>query len=269
VAVIKRAEADLAAKNAVVLNLGDLAHQGRRIRQAAQSDAQRIRLEAEAERRRLIAGAADEGRREGYDRGLAEGREQGREQGRQEARAEAAARMQTLDAAWARALEAFSASQVEWRAAARAGVLNLALDIAVRLTRRAVEIDPQAIAGPLEAALELVADTTRPIVRVHPADEDAVREALPRLAARLDAAREAVLEIDDKVTRGSCVVRTAGGGEIDADLERQIDRVVSALRPPAGIESPRPIDGSAIELDRPDDDDPDAADANAGEGGAA
>lgn len=253
-AVLKKSDAESAVRGAIVLDLGDLGDQGRRIRQRAQADAHKIRLEAEAERRKLIKGAAEEGRREGFEQGRAEGFAQGQEQGRAEARAEAAARMQTLDAAWARALDALGASQDAWREAARAGVVNLALDIATRITRRVVEIDPRAVEGPLEAALELVAMNTRAIVCVHPADEAAVRDALPRLARRFDAAKDAELSVDETVTRGSCRVRTAGGGVIDADLELQLERIVSALKPPAGVERVDPISSSDL-----DDDDGDAS----------
>jgi flagellar assembly protein FliH len=110
-------------------------------------------------------------------------------------------------------------------------VLSLALTIARRITRRVVELDRGAVEGPLEAALELIAQGTRAVVSVHPDDEAAAREALPGLMSRLDAARDALLEADESVTRGSCVVRTPGGSVIDADLETQIDRIVSALRP--------------------------------------
>ena len=251
-AVIKRSDASDAANGAVVLNLGDLAAEGRRIRQRAQQDAHQVRLEAEAERRRLIKGAVEEGRRAGHEQGLRAGRDEGREQGRREARAEAAARLQTLDAAWAKALEAMNSAQVDWQSAARASVLNLALEIARRVTHRVVEVDRLAVEGPLTQAIALVAQGTRPVICVNPADEDAVRECLPRLARRLDAAREAELSIEERVTRGSCVVRTAGGAEIDADLETQLERIVSALKPPAGMEKPRPIDGADMESDEAD-----------------
>ncbi|MEM7621703.1 MAG: FliH/SctL family protein [Planctomycetota bacterium] len=244
-AVLKRADADISAKSAVVLDLRDLADQGRRLRQEAQQDAEKIRTEARAERERLIADAADEGHRSGLERGRAEGFDHGREQGRAEARAEAAAKLQSLDAAWAKALDALGASQREWREAARAGVLNLSLEIARRVTRRVVELDPRAVDGPLEAALELVAAGTRPVICVNPADEEAVRDGLPRLARRLDQARDAELLVDEDVSRGSCVVRTAGQGTIDADIETQLERIVDALRPPPGVERVEPIESVA------------------------
>ncbi|MEM1185833.1 MAG: FliH/SctL family protein [Planctomycetota bacterium] len=266
-AVLKRADAE--NTSVIALDLGDLADQGRRIRQRAQAEAQEIRARAKSERKALIADAAEKGHREGFEKGRVEGFEQGREQGRTEAKAEATARLQTLDAAWARALEAMNASQQEWNQAARAGVMNLALEIARRVTGRVVEIDHRAVEGPLESALSLVGQGTRAVICVNPVDEDAVRDALPRLARRLDTAREAELEIDEAVSRGSCVIRTATRGFIDADIETQLERICDALRPPEGADQVSPIDGAEIDIeaDEAADERRDERGTESGEGG--
>jgi flagellar assembly protein FliH len=244
-AVIKRADAETMTRQAIVLDLGDLARQGERMRQEAASDAQKIRLEAEAHRRKLIRGAEDEGRKEGLARGLAEGREQGREEGRAQALAEMQERLATLEAAWAAGLDELNAARGALLASARTEALRLALDIAERITRRQVEIDPGAVEGPIAAALELISVGTRAVVCVHPEDEAAAKEALPKLSARLDAAQHAEVRAEASIARGGCVVRTPGGAVVDADIETQIARVVGALRAGAGI-GPR-ADASSID----------------------
>ncbi len=234
-AVIKRADAETMTRQAIVLDLGDLARQGERMRQEAASDAQKIRLEAEAHRRKLIRGAADEGRREGFEKGLAEGRAQGLEEGRAQGLAEMTPRLQAVETAWATGLEELGAARGALLSSARTEVLRLALTIAERITRRQVEIDRGAVEGPIEAALELISSATRAVVCVHPDDEAMAREALPKLASRLDAARHAEVRAEAGVARGGCVLRTPGGAIVDADIETQIERVVGALRVGAGI----------------------------------
>ncbi|MCH7962156.1 MAG: hypothetical protein IIC49_07450, partial [Planctomycetes bacterium] len=72
-----------------------------------------------------------------------------------------------------------------------------------------------------------------------PEDEAIAREALPGIVAQLAEVTHADLLEDPEIQRGSCVVRTAGGGEIDGSIGTQIDRMVSVLLPRPG-DDPEP-----------------------------
>lgn len=230
-ALIKHAEARDLAREAIVLDLGDLARQGEQLRSRSKAEADAILANARAERDRLLAGAREEGRREGLELGLAEGRRQGAEQGRAEALAEAKASLDAMVAAWTSALGSFEGQRDAMLLEARRDVLRLALKIAEKVTKRAIRLDPAVVKDQLAAVLSLVTKPTGLTIAVHPDDLARARETLPALCERLARGSHVELVADASLAPGSCVARTAGGGEIDASIDGQLDRIVEALLP--------------------------------------
>src|SRR5687767_7076452 len=103
-ALIKSAKSGRLLKDAVVLDMGDLARQADRIRQSALVEAQRILAEAHAEAQRLIDGAAEQGRAEGFELGHSEGFAKGEQEGRDQALLQHSSQIQQLLTNWAAAL---------------------------------------------------------------------------------------------------------------------------------------------------------------------
>jgi len=229
--LIPAAESDAVLRRAIVLDLGDIAAQGEKLRAQARAQAERILTEARAERARLIAGAAEEGRRQGFERGLAEGRAEGEQAGRQEASAEAAAQLEHVQTGFERALAAFEGTREAMLCEARADLLRLAMAIARRITRRAIEVDPAAAAGQLEAALEHVAAGSALVIEVSARERAAALAAIPAIGAR--AAGSAHVEVlpREDLAPGDVVVRVRGSGEVDARIEAQLDRLAAQLVP--------------------------------------
>jgi flagellar biosynthesis/type III secretory pathway protein FliH len=230
-ALIRQSLANTVARDAVVLDLGDLVRQGEALKAKARAEADRIVAEAKAERARLVAGAAEEGRKEGLARGLEEGRRQGEASGRAEALAAAAEALKKLDARWSAALAEFEGARETMLLGARQDVLRLALAAAEMVTKRAIALRPEAAADQLAAVLGLIMRPTRLTVSVHPDDAALVREALPGLTERFAAAAHAEVAADAGLERGSCVARTGTGGVIDASVRTQLERIVEALLP--------------------------------------
>jgi flagellar biosynthesis/type III secretory pathway protein FliH len=228
--MIRRADAASLTRDAVVLDLGDLARQGQTLLERARQEAARIEAEAQAERDRLIAGASEKGHAEGLERGLAEGHAQGVERGRAEAVEAQAASLETMQRAWAGALDAFEGSRSELRAQAERDVLTLAVRIGERVAKRAVEVDEQAAVGQLTEALELTMRPSRLRVRVSPGDAQTVRAAMPGLSDRLGESASVVVVEDGGLSHGSVVVE-ADETLIDATIETQVGRIVDALLP--------------------------------------
>jgi flagellar biosynthesis/type III secretory pathway protein FliH len=231
VALIRQANAKSMARDAIVLNLGDLVAQGELLKARARAEADQIVAAANAERDRLLKGAAEEGRKTGHAQGLEEGLRQGRDAGRAEAvksQHEALARVQD---AWVSALGSFDADRDRMLPEARHDIVRLAALVAEMVTKRTVELEPARVADQVAAVLALVTRPSRLAVAVHPDDEPVVREALPGLAARFESANHAELVADASLSRGSCVVRNATGGEIDASIETQLRRIVDTLLP--------------------------------------
>lgn len=233
-ALIRQAEFAMAGRDAIVLDLGDLARQAERLREAARVEAEQMASQARAERERILSGAAEEGRRQGHEEGLSRGREEGMKAGREAALADARERLAALEASWTKALEAFDTERERMLQEARHDVLRLAVAVAEKVVKRSIVLHEATAVDQLAAALTLVSRATRLSVAVHPEDREPVREALPELLGRLASGAHVDLVDDAALHRGSCVIRTASGGEIDASIGSQLDRIVEVLLPGGG-----------------------------------
>lgn len=236
-ALIKNANASQIARDAIVLDLGDLRRQGEQLTAQARARADQVVAEARAERERIIAGAAEKGHAAGLAQGLEEGRRMGAEQAHQAALMEHRAALGAVEGAWKRALEEFSAARDEFLRAAERDVVRLAVTIAERVIKRAVAHDPEAVVAQVREVLAVVVRPTELVLRVHPDDHGAVERALPGLVAVFPAIKHVELADDPALERGSCTARmrgddqSAGGGEIDASIRVQMDRIVEAILP--------------------------------------
>lgn len=242
--VIRHAEAGVLARDAIVLDLGDLARQAEAMRAEAQRRADAIIAEAKAERERILQDVAEEARRAGREAGYAEGMSKGRADGSAAARQEHAERLEALDAAWSEALARHESMREELLREARRDVLSLAAVIAGKVVKRAIELDPTLVEDQLAAALAMIARPTRIVVAVHPEDEAIAAEALPRMRAGFVNVQHAELITDGSLSRGSCVVRTDRGGGIDASIQTQIERMVEVLLPKGGVRDDRGSGGA-------------------------
>lgn len=229
-ALIKAANSEHSMRDAIVLDLGEIGRLGERLLARAQAEADRMLEEARATAAAETDEIRENARREGHELGLREGREQGLAEGRERAHGEYAERLGELEKSLAEGAERFGQERDAMLTELRIDALGLALDIARRVTKRAVETDPGVAAAQAEAALRTLGRRSEAQVRVHPDDMDALREALPGLAERVEAARGVELASDAELTRGSCVVRTRRG-EIDASIGSQLDRIAEALLP--------------------------------------
>ena len=229
-AVIRSADAKTMARDAIVLDLGELSRQGDRILGQAKFQAQKIIEDAQAERARLISDAEktglERGEKKGYDAGFAKGQEVGAEQ----AREQIAQDLQRLAVAWGNALESFETVRVALFREARLDVLKLAVAIAEKVAKRSVNADEQAAGAQLEAALEMIARPTRLRIACSPADKQLLESLMPALQQRFAKVTSAEIAEDSSLGRGSVVVRT-DKGDIDATIDTQIARVIDAILP--------------------------------------
>lgn len=229
--MIRRADLADTARQALVMDLGDLSARGESLVREANARAEQILREAQAERDRLIATARAEGFRAGHAEGSAKGHSEGLAKGAAEARAGKSESLSTIESAWSAALDGFESVREDMLQAARTEVVRLAAEIASRVTRRSVELDEAAVLPQLEAVLGAVVRPSRLTVRVHPDDLDLARAELPGLMGRFDLCRHAELVPDATLDHGSCVAATDEGGRIDAGIGTQLDRILSALMP--------------------------------------
>lgn len=232
-ALIKQANLSELAREAIVLDLGDLQRQGQRIMADARAQAARLVAEGQAERQRLLQGAAEEGRAAGLERGLAEGRAQGEKQGREAALTDQRDQIARIAVSWTTALDTFLEHRRRMLAEAQRDVIKLACAIGGRVTKRTIELDPAVVNDQLAAVLSLVMRPTRLVLGINPEDRALVETALPSLLQKFESVEHAQVVDDPSLARGSCVARIAqsGAGEIDASIGTQLDRIVESLLP--------------------------------------
>ncbi len=236
--LLKSPDAERVTNSAIVLDLGDLAAEARRLRQRAEAEAQRIVDEAKQRAEQLQAGAEARG----LEQGLAEGREKGHAEGLEQGKAEALEqwrkKLATLHKQWGEAAQQWQGRFDELDRAARQAVLHFALKLAEKIVHRRLEVDPTLVANQVEAALKQVLGVSRVTVCVHPEDRPLLEEAMPELAATIGQFDRVEVVDDPTVTRGGCVLRY-GQGRLDATVETQMARIVEAL-----IGGPGPADGA-------------------------
>lgn len=238
-ALIRSAQAGPMVRDAVVLDLGDLQRQGAELVARARQEADRIVQQARLEREQILAGAAEEGRAQGLATGTAEGRRIGAEQARGEALAGCQQELERLQSAWLEALRAFCAQRDGFVQAAERDVIRLAVKVAGKIVKRAIELEPEIVVEQVRAVLATVIRPTEAVIAVHPQDMALVQRSLGALLAEMPSVKGAEIVEDARLPQGSCVARMrdpedAGlGGEVDASVSTQLDRVVSVLLPGA------------------------------------
>jgi flagellar assembly protein FliH len=240
-ALIRNSIAATLARDAIVLDLGDLREQADQILRAARMQADRIVTEAQAERERILAGAVEQGRADGMAKGVEAGRAAGQSEGMAQALTEHRQRLTQIEGAWTTALSEFCQRREELAQIAMRDVVRLGISIGERVTKRVIKLEPQVVADQLAAVLAVVARPTELVLRINPTDRLVVEQAMPGLVAAMPAVRHVEIAEDDSIEIGGCVVRTraeiesgdAGGGEIDARVGTQLDRLVETLLPGA------------------------------------
>jgi len=222
--------------SAIVLDMADLARQAEQIKTAARHEAQRIvtaaRDEVAREAELLKADAASAGREEGHAVGL----EEGRRQGRAEALAETSEALAEVEKGWLAAIARWEEDRLRILEGCEASILDLAWRLAKAVVHRVQEVDHEVVLAQIAESLRHVMRPTGVTVRVHGDDRPLVEQTMPQLSASFTQIESMILEVDDDVGRGGCVV-TYGEGRVDASIETQMRRLVAqVIQPEPGVE---------------------------------
>ena len=159
--------------------------------------------------------------REEYEKAFAQGRGDGLEL----ARKEMTGKIECLE----RILTELSECQGRFCLEAESQLLELSFSLAEEIIRHEVQCRPEIVRETLHAALSLVPQRTKLKVTLNPADLGTIRDTLPDLEQRLDAAGAIELEGSPAVARGGCMVATECG-VVDGRLEEQWKGVKERLR---------------------------------------
>lgn len=229
-ALIKSNTAGTLVKGAIVLDLGDVAQQAKRLRESAEQQAAQTIAAGRREAQAQAAAIREEARQQGHKAGYEQGLQEGRDAGRKEAHQEMLQALAALEARWSQAAAQFDAQQAQLDREARMAVLELAVKLAHKIVHRVVEVDPAVVQDQVAEALSHVLRPHDVTIRVHPLDHALAAEALPKLTAQFRELRHVQVVEDQAVDRGGCIV-SAGQGEIDARVETQLQRISELLLP--------------------------------------
>ncbi len=182
--MIRRADLDHIVRDAVVLDLDDLARRGQQLCAQAEAEAARIISDAQQTRAKLLETAEAEGHAKGLEQGLAQGLKQGLEQGHAEAFEQSADEIKELTAAWHGAFDQFESIRESMLDEARSDVLALAVRLAEKILKRTapegghhitadevrevVDLDVGLIAGGTEMTFKYIFESFPPVVAAEP-----------------------------------------------------------------------------------------------------
>jgi flagellar assembly protein FliH len=189
-------------------------------------EAQKLIEAARGEADAIRDAAREDGFRQGHSQGLA----QGRDEGLRTAIDEHAQQMESALAALHQAAERVTAARQQQQADGVCEIVELAIAIARRVTKRQAMLDPQVLVANLRESLALAGRGRQLRIAIHPAQHEILAMALPHLSLEWPALSAAQIVEDASLSLGGCRVFT-DHGQIDADLESQLDRVVAGLMP--------------------------------------
>lgn len=220
-----------AAPNSITsFSMRDVEQQAGALLVHARQAAERLIAEAQREGSALKKAAYEQGMAEGREEGRVRGAEDGRAAGQMQALEEHRAQLTTAVAALTRVMSDFDTSRGDLEAAALEEVVGLAVAVARRVTKRQGLIDPAVLSENLREAMRLVVHSAAVKVAIHPAERATLDAALPALRLELPRLGHVEMVDDASIEPGGCRIY-AGGGQVDATLDEQLDRVVADLLP--------------------------------------
>lgn len=226
--IIKAGEAGALLRRLSTVDLADYLDEAKRVIHDAKRKAAVIVADARREAERLHGAA----RREGMAEGVVAGEEEGRRLGYEAAHSEAMERFEQEQADlvkdFRRVIDELDAMHVELREAAERDVLELAIQIATKLTFSIGRLHREAAVENLLRALTLVSENERLHVQVNPADLEAIRTYAESTIRRTDASKSLAFEPDESIAPGGCKI-AGHKTDIDATLDTQVRELVSVL----------------------------------------
>ena len=210
--------------------MADIERHAKGILLRARQQAEQLIADAQVEADGLKTRAQAEGLAEGRRQGTAAGLAQGKEAGHQQALTEHRAQLQQAVAAFTAAATAIDQSRNALEADALAEVVKLSVAVARRVTKRQGVVDPSVLTANLHEAMNLVVKSTDVRVAINPAQRKTLDDALPRLGLRWPALAHVRVIEEPALAPGGCRVFTEHG-QIDADLDAQLDRIAAELLP--------------------------------------
>jgi flagellar assembly protein FliH len=211
-------------------SMADVEAAAKRVLLRARQQAEQLLHDAQNEAEALKEQAKADGLCEGLELGRAEGLRLGTEAGHAQALAEHREQFTQTIAALSAAASELDAGRQRLEADGLREVVQLAAAIARRVTKRQGLIEPDVLAANVTEAMRLVIHAADVQIAVHPDQRATLVAALPHLRTEWPSLKHVDLVDDPTLSPGGCRI-FARGGQVDADLDTQLDRVIADLLP--------------------------------------
>ena len=196
----------------------------------ARSDATQLIAMALQEARSASEALREAAHQDGYEAGRVAGFEQGFLEGQAAAESQMGDQFDALQSSWTDLLQDWSKQEQTRRDLLGQQAMALAMKLGERIIHRQVELDPSIIVEQLRHALDLAQQPADLEVHVAESDRERVHLALPGLLERFDAMDYVSIQGNTDMAPGGCCLKMRGG-EVDASLEVQLQRIAEALLP--------------------------------------
>ncbi len=226
--VMKAQQAVRSMQSAIVMDLGDVERDAQRMVAQATQEADQILAKAKAKAVAEALQIREQAKTAGHAEGFQTGHAEGKKQGHDEALAQARQALEELTARWQKTLDEFHQNMAPHHADAKADLVRLALAIAERVTHQEGLRNRDVARATVAEALRMIGAARKVALHVNPEEVSVVETYLPELLAKLRTLESVEVCPDAAVTAGGCLVRY-GGGEVDARLEEQIQRISDEL----------------------------------------
>ncbi len=210
--------------------MADIESYARTMLLKARQDADQLLAAAQTEADKLQAQAKIEGLAQGKKEGIAQGKVEGAKAGKAEAFDAEKQSLGDLIAMLQTAVASLEQQRRELVERAESEVLPLALTIARKVTKRMGALDPRVVEANAREAVRLVLSRHDIRLTTHPTQKRLMEEIATRLKADWPQLERVTIVEDFSISPGGCRVTTAGG-EIDAELDTQLDRIARELVP--------------------------------------
>jgi len=222
----------------LVMKLADIATQANEVILDARKTAARIKAEARANAEIARRQAREQGYSEGFAEGQVRGMQDGVRAGGDQARARIGDQSKQLSGLAMSILVALEKAGDRPYQLAADEVLEFAIDLSAKIVGQLARTDTSVARTNLTKAMRLAHADGEIIVAVNPIQLDELSRDFAEFVEVIDASGRARLVGDRQVAPGGVKVTTARG-VIDATVETQLDKVVSALTAGGPVRPPQ------------------------------
>ena len=214
----------------IAFSLKDIERQAQALLVRARQRAESLLKEALETAESLRSQAKTEGFAEGREQGVAAAFAQGLIDGKAQATAAHQAALSQVTQALASAAGQLEAAKQDLLGNSLVDVIELSTAIARKVTKRQAAIDPAVLTENVREALRLTVHASDIHIVLNPAQRQVLLDELPALQRHYANLKHVELLDDPSIEVGGCRLITRHG-EVEAEIDKQLDRVIAELMP--------------------------------------